>query len=222
MLISLLRSVLAFLVTTYLVLLSFDNFQDAKDNPLSAKTAVFLGFISAANALTSPPNPTKVDSRDAPPILQYLLPYLVNYVFTLFIVFTREPAYAMLPLALGLFNTSTYATTQLFPLASFIYFIAALFYFDDSGPAFQVTDSIRDFMGFSNLRNAADFKGSFFTGKDTVFVNPIAAPVLVFTYSVALLYITSSLRPSTSFDKLFDPDSNGIENISRFVAQLKS
>lgn len=222
MILALARSVAVFFLFTYLGFLSFDKFQDAEENPLSAKTAIFLGLVAAASALSTPPNPLRKDARDVPPYLQYAFPYLSNYIFTLFIVFTREPAYAILPLANSMYNVATYATKSVFPVASFIYFVAALFYFDDSGPAHEVSDSIKKFMGFERLRSAKDFEGSFLTGADTALVNPIAAPVLILIFSASLLFTSSSLRYSGSFEEIFNPDKDGIENISRFVAELRT
>ena len=227
MIASIVRALVAFFLGSYLGMMAFSKYQNADEIPLASKTAVLLGLILASNSVHTPPLPRGLeDRRLVPPYLQFVFGFVLNTVFVMFIVFTKEPAYAIIPIAMAAHNAASYAPFtsghRVSCISTIILTIAALFYYDQSGPSQEIADAFRDLYNFKDMQDAKEFKGSFLTGDDTVFINPVVVAAIVFAFCTALFAYTNAITydKNSGLGVIFDPYKDGVENLARFIGEI--
>ena len=226
MTLELLRAVAAFFLFTYTSMFYFSRYQDADENALSSKSAILFGLLAAAASVHPPVFSVKnlLNKRFYPPYMEYVFSYFVSGIFVLFLVFTNEPAYGIIVIAMTLqvaADNSRFLSRQSFVLVTVLLTIAALFYFDNSNTSHTIADSVRDLYGF-DLADAGEFEGSYLTGEDTVVANPVLTALVVMVSCGAILFYTKSMQPPSSVEEALDPEKNGIENLNRFITEVKT
>lgn len=228
MVFSFIRAIVAFFVFSYIGFLSFGSYQKAEEIELAAKTSVFLGLVSSINLLFVAPPPWRAEKRAMP---QYFFTFFLivsNWIFSLFIVFTGETAFAIVPIAVALNNLATNSKYQKDPLAGMVTAvilatIAAFFMFDNSQNSADIADSIRNLFGFKEVKDTTVGETSYITGPNTVFVNAPLVAILVFAFSSSLMLYKRQIAypPEAPLSKILDPEKNGIENLARFIGELR-
>lgn len=229
MIFELLRAIFCFFLFSFIGFKTFGNYQKAEEIELASRTAFFLGLVAAANSVFTPPAPWKLTNiRDKPGYLYTAFQLVASTIFSFYIVFTQEPAYAIIPIAISLnsvASNSKYYEENTFGmvLATILLSLAALLVYDKSQASSDLADGLRDLYGFKEVKDSKVENETYLTGPDTVFVDPVLTAILVFVFSSALLVFKKQISypKKTPIEVLLNPEKDGLENLARFIGEMR-
>lgn len=214
-----------FVVTVYLTMRGFSKYQDGAESPYSARIAVFFGFTAAALALhpASSPWSYKDRVRRPVPIFMYLLVYFFNLLVSLMVIYTGDPAYALIAVFSTVYVTSENASrlpSEVVCLVPFLLAISVVLLFSGEQIGKSVPETMADWF---NIELApADHTASFMTGNDTFFVNEYVVGILVFVAAMfPLVFARSQYQINNPVSVAMDPEFNGVENLARYITERK-
>lgn len=223
------RAVFAFFVFSFIGFKTFGNYQKAEEIELASRTAFFLGLIAAANSIFVPPSPWKLKNiREKPGYLYTAFQLVASTIFSFYIVFTQEPAYAIIPISISLNSVASNSkyyedNAPGMVLAVILLSLAAMFIYDTSSTSADLADGLRDLYGFKEVKDSQVEKATYLTGPDTLFVDPVITSILVLVFSSSLLFFKKQISyPSRAkLEVVLNPEKDGIENLARFIGEMR-
>lgn len=218
-------AVAVFFVTVFISMRGFSKYQDGSESPFSARVAVFFGFTAASLALhpSSPPWKAKDRTRRPFPVFMYLLAFFFNLLVSVMIIYTGDPAYAIIAVFFTVFVTSENASRTQHEVVCLVPFLLALgtvLLFSNEEIGKSVPDTMANWYGFDLA--PADYTGSFMTGEDTFFINEYIVGLLVFIAAMfPLVFARSQYAINNPVNVALDPEYNGVENLARYITERK-
>lgn len=225
LLIRLIIAVAVFFVTVYLSMRGFSRYQDGSESPYSSRVAVFFGFTAASLALhpVSFPWNAKDRARRPFPVFMYLLAYFFNFLVSLMIIYTADPAYAIISVFFTVYVTSENASrtkSESCILIPFILAVGTILLFSNEKIGETLPDTMADWYN-ADLAPAVHTP-SFMTGDDTFFINEYIVGALVFIGAMfPLCFARSQYAINNPVSVALDPDYNGVENLARYITERK-
>ena len=167
-------AIATFFISTLLSMRGFQKYEDGRSSPYAARVSVFFGLTSAALALHPAPLPWKAKDRTRRPlpIFMYALSFFANWLISLLIVYTGDPAYAIISIFFTTYVTAENGSrgpSEIICVVPFFLALATVLLFSDSEPAEYIPDTMAGWFDFDLV--PATYVQSFMTGDDTFFVN---------------------------------------------------
>lgn len=175
------------------------------ESPWSSRAALFSAVLASTLVMT--PITDRVD------LLTLLFSFMALLGLGIVVATQEEPAYGALGVFYVLYTVSDRPEYRFSP----VFLSLALFFLLDQGEVAQaVPDALRSWFHLS-LADAG-WKPSYLAGADTFFVDALIPAIVVFFFSLVLLYFASGQHPASLAEAL-DPSANGVENLLRYTSE---
>jgi hypothetical protein len=222
-------SAIVFILGIYLGMLGLSTTGNGSSSGLTTRVALLAGALGAVNIWNYPVKPFFIEGRRiVPPYLLYVFSYVILGIVSLFIIFSGEPAYAFISICIVMYIQSVNIRFNCkYPNAVPVMLtIITLLFFTDRTEIISMCNWFRDLFNFE-LSDAMSIR-SYIISPETIFNQPIILASIIGITSFLLMkhscsyYSNYMIKPDLPLEVVLDPNSNGQENISRFIGDLKS
>ena len=221
-------SLAVFAGVSFLSMKSFAKLNEGRSKGIESRVAILFAGLAALNVWNPPMTIKNVEGRKVvPPYLLYVFSYVVLFIISLIVIFTADPAYAILAIVFVAYVQSVNTRyKKIYPYVTpFAILFLTWFFYSPNNEILVWCDKLRDLykIGLVDAKQPE----SYVIQKDTIFNPAEFLAITIGTFSMFMMlhsvdfneqYFSEKDLP---LSKILNPDRNGLEFISRFVGEMR-